>query len=221
MAPKAPEPEPTQQWVKILEQSEEYRFKLFRILRARLQFRRFDGEMSDPIIRISFDRGDSVGVLLYDARHDAVVLVRQFRYPVYTRLDTAQRAGDGAQQAWLLEAVAGVQDKGRTITEVGNAELLEEAGYRISGDLRPITSFYPSPGGTSERIHLFWAEVDAQKRTAKGGGIAAEGEDTQIVVLPLGEAMDMIATGEICDAKSIIALQYLALHKRAQREGRE
>jgi len=72
---------------------------------------------------------------------------------------------------------------------------------------------YPSPGGTSERIHVFWGEVDQRRRVAEGGGVAAEGEDTQIVVLPFAEAMAMVARGEICDAKTIIALQHLALHK--------
>ena len=201
-------------WVKILDLAEDYSFeKLFRVVRARLRYRRFDGRMSDPITRINLERGDSVGVLLYDAQDDAVVLVRQFRYPVYAGLDPEKRAGDDARQAWLLEIVAGVKDAGRTVREVAHKELLEEAGYEVEGDLRPITTIYPSPGGTSERIHLFLGEVDHRQRAGKGGGVAAEGEDTQIVVLRLREAMEMIVSGEICDAKTIVALQHLALLK--------
>lgn len=216
MTSRPTRPDENPPWVRILDLTEDYHFlRLFRIVRARLQFRRFDGEMSDPITRISFERPDSVGVLLYDPRHKAVVLVRQFRYPVYAGLDPEGRQGEGAQQAWLLETVAGVQDEGRTITEVGHKELLEESGYRIRGELQPITTFYPSPGGSSERIHLFLGEVDSRRRVAKGGGVAAEGEDTQIVVLPLQEALNMVARGEIIDAKTIIALQYLALRQRA------
>ncbi|MCK4449423.1 MAG: NUDIX domain-containing protein [Anaerolineae bacterium] len=204
-------------WVKILDLAEDYSFeKLFRVVRARLRYRRFDGRMSDPITRINLERGDSVGVLLYDAQDDAVVLVRQFRYPVYASLDPEKRAGDGARQAWLLEIVAGVKDAGRTVREVAHKELLEEAGYEVEGDLRPITTIYPSPGGTSERIHLFLGEVDHRQRAGKGGGVAAEGEDTQIVVLPFREAMEMIASGEICDAKTIVALQRLALLKAGE-----
>lgn len=205
-------------WVKILDLAEDYAFgELFRITRARLQYRRFDGRMSDPVTRINFERGDSVGVLLYDPQDDTVVLVRQFRYPVYVSLDPAERAGDSARQAWLLEIVAGVKDVGRTVKEVANKELLEEAGYKVKGKLRHITSIYPSPGGTSERIHLFWGEVDLRQSSGKGGGVVAEGEDTQVVVLPFREALDMVARGEICDAKTIIALQYLALHKPRKR----
>lgn len=61
---------------------------------------------------------------------------------------------------------------------------------------------------------LFLGEVDSRRRATKGGGVAAEGEDTQIVVLPLQEALDLVARGEIIDAKTIIALQYLALRTR-------
>jgi len=56
----------------------------------------------------------------------------------------------------------------------------------------------------------FLGEVDCRQRAEEGGGIAAEGEDIQITVLPFHEAMDMIASGEVCDAKTIIALQHLA-----------
>jgi len=57
----------------------------------------------------------------------------------------------------------------------------------------------------------FLGEVDCRQRDGEGGGIAAEGEDIQIVVLPFREAMDRVARGEICDAKTVIALEYLAL----------
>ena len=176
------QPDETGEWVKILDRTEDYRFgKVFHIVRAKLQFRRFDGEMSAPITRISFERGDSVGVLLYDPAEDAVILVRQFRFPVYVGLDPAARAGEGAQQAWLLEIIAGVQDEGRSVREVAHSELLEEAGYPIPGELGPITTVYPSPSGSSEHIHLFLGRVDRRQRAGAGGGVVAEGEDTQIV----------------------------------------
>ncbi len=209
------QPNDTNPWVKVLDQVEDYRFdERFRVVRATLQYRRFDGQMSDPVTRINFDRGDSVGVLLYDPQDDAVILVRQFRYPVYASLNPDEREGDGTKRAWLLEIVAGVVDEDQTIKEVAHRELLEEAGYEVKGELQPIiATIYPSPGGSSEHIHLFLGEVDRRQRAGKGGGIAAEGEDTQIVVFPFREAMEMVARGEICDAKTIIALQHLALIK--------
>jgi ADP-ribose pyrophosphatase len=169
--------------------------------------------LSEPETRINFERGDSVGVLLYDPGEDAVVLVRQFRYPVYAGLDPGARAGDGARRAWILEIVAGVHDPGRTVQGVARKELLEEAGYQVTGELQPIGSIYPSPGGSSERIHLFLGEVDHRQRVGQGGGVPAEGEDIQIVVLSFSQVMDMVARGEISDAKTIIALQHLALRK--------
>lgn len=214
MCSKPSGPDDAAPWVRIIEESEDYRLNdLFRVTRATLQYRRFDGRMSDLIARMNFERGDSVGVLLYDPQDDSVILVRQFRYPVYAGLSPDEREGDGAKQAWLLEIVAGVKDATRTVEEVAHKELLEEAGYQIMGELQPITTIYPSPGGTSERIHLFLGQVDEQQRASKGGGVRAIGEDTQIVVLPFRAAMDMIGRGEIRDAKTIVALQHLGLHR--------
>jgi 8-oxo-dGTP pyrophosphatase MutT (NUDIX family) len=72
---------------------------------------------------------------------------------------------------------------------------------------------YPSPGGSSERITLFLVHIDVHERIGRGGGVVAEGEDIQVEALPFQEAMNMIARGEIRDAKTILALQHLALLK--------
>jgi nudix-type nucleoside diphosphatase (YffH/AdpP family) len=202
-------------WVKIEHETEQYAFgSLFRIVEARLRYRRFDGRMSQPITRVNFERGDAVGVLLYDRQQDAVILVRQFRYPVYAGLPAEARRGEGAQQAWLLEIVAGIVEGDQSAPEVARKELLEEAGYKVQGDLYFIATIYPSPGGSSERIHIYWGEVSATEQTHAGGGLEQEGEDTQVVVLPLQVAMDMIASGKIIDGKTIVALQYLVLLKK-------
>jgi hypothetical protein len=91
-------------WVNIIRREKPHKFgKLFCVVHAVLRFRQFDGRMSQPVERINFERGDSVGVLLYDPDEDAIVLVRQFRYPVFDGLDVAAQAGESARQAWLLE----------------------------------------------------------------------------------------------------------------------
>ena len=201
-------------WVEVLQSVEDYAFgRSFRIVRATLRYRRLDGRMSEPVVCINFDRGESVGVLLHDPEADTVILVRQFRYPAYAALKDEQRLGEGAKQAWLLEIVAGVRDEGYSVEETVHRELLEEVGYTVKGDLQAIGTVYPSPGGTSERICLFLAEVGQAERINSGGGVAAEGEDIQVVVVPFSEAMSMISQGKICDAKTIIALQHLALHR--------
>jgi ADP-ribose pyrophosphatase len=210
----SPQSDDSRPWVKVLDRSTEYSFgEMFHVVRARLRHWRFDGTASEPVTRIYFERGDSVGVLLHDPRHDAVILVRQFRYPVYAGLNPDQRSGLGAGKAWMLEIVAGMVEEGLTVTEVANKELFEEAGFVVKGPLKPIATIYPSPGGTSERIPIYLAEVDLRSRTVSGGGVLAEGEDIQLEVIPFGEALGMVATGEICDAKTIIALQHLALQK--------
>jgi nudix-type nucleoside diphosphatase (YffH/AdpP family) len=199
--------------VTILEETDDYAFESrFRVRRATLQHRRFDGTLSEPITRISFERGDSVGVLLFDPGEDTVVLVRQFRYPVFTTLAPEERDGEGARQAWTLELVAGIVDSGRTVRTAAHRELLEELGYLVGG-LEPIATIYPSPGASSERIHLFLSEVDGGSRAGKGGGVRSEGEDIQTVVVPLDEAMEMVGRGEIQDAKTIVALQHLVLRR--------
>jgi ADP-ribose pyrophosphatase len=200
--------------VKILDLVEDYSFgSMFRVIRATLRYRRFDGHMSEEITRINFLRGDSVGVLLYDPDEDVVVLTRQFRYPVYSSIDPVIVKEGEAKQAWLLEVVAGSIDSGHSAVEIASKELLEEAGYVVRGGLRPIATIYPSPGWTSERIYLFLGLVDYKDQLNAGGGLPSEGEDIQVESLSFQESMMMIARGEVSDAKTIIALQYLALLK--------
>ena len=219
MSSKSARPE-DHPWVTILSTAEDYSFgNLFRVVRATLQYRRLDGRMSEPVTRVDFERGQSVGVLLYDPTQQAVILVRQFRYPVYASLDVSDRAGNGARRAWTLEIVAGVVERDQSVSEAAHKELLEEAGYRVSRELQPIATVYPSPGGTSERVHLFLGEVDQNQRVGKGGGVATEGEDVQVILLPFREAMEMVARGEIQDAKTIIALQHLALRNAGYTDG--
>ena len=200
--------------VRILDFTEDYSFgNLFRAIRATIQYRRFDGHMSDQITRVSFVRGDSVAVLLYDPDEDVVVLTRQFRYPVYASIDPEIVKEEGSRQAWSLEVVAGTIDPGHSAAESASKEVLEEAGFAVQGTLRPITAIYTSPGWTSERIYLFLGLVDHKDRLHAGGGLPSEGEDIQVESLSFQESMMMIARGEISDAKTIIALQHLALLK--------
>ena len=182
---------------------EDYNFRnVFKILRARFQHERFDGAMSAEVERVIFERGNAVGVLLYDAADDCVLLIKQFRYPAYLR----------DQSGWLVEIVAGVIDKGRDGLTVAHSELVEEIGYQVS-DLTPLCRFYVSPGATTEQIHLYLGYLHAAERVSAGGGLAEEHEDIQLMRVPFSEALRMIARGEICDAKTMIALQQLALQR--------
>lgn len=208
--PNQPAADPTE-WVRVHSETETYQEHHLRVVRAELQYRRSDGQLSEPQRRLCVHRGDAVGVLVYDPSDRTVGLVRQFRYPAYTRLEPDQRAGAGGQGAWLLEVVAGVQEQDQTPEETARRELSEEIGYDVSGPLEHIATVFTSPGFLSERVAVYLAEVDASAQRGQGGGLAEEGEDTSLVRLPADEAWAMVQRGEIRDAKTVIALQHLRL----------
>jgi ADP-ribose pyrophosphatase len=159
-----------------------------------------NGSLSEPITRLVLERGDAAAVLPYDPQTGRLVLVRQFRLPAFVRGDAG----------WLWELIAGTCETGRAPEEVARSEALEEAGYRL-GALHPLMTIYPSPGGSSERIWLYWADLRQSQRVAPGGGLPQSGEDIQAAIFSLDEALAMVRAGAIMDAKTIIALQHIAL----------
>jgi ADP-ribose pyrophosphatase len=192
--------------VQVQERQREYD-GFFKLDRAVLRFERFDGRMSQPVERLVFERGDSAAVLLYDAERDAVILVEQFRYPAYLREKPCGR---------LLEVVAGTMAQGEegSAENVARSELIEEAGVALQ-ELEHIATFYVSPGACTERIHLYLGHVSLAARVGPGGGVGA-GEDIRVHEVPLDRALRWLREGKIRDAKTIIALQYLALRRQVR-----
>lgn len=152
-----------------------------------------------------FHRGDAVAVLLYDPALDRVVMIEQFRIG-------ALHDPDGP---WLLEVVAGMVEPGESVTDVAKRECLEEAGLQVHA-FEPVHSFYSSPGGCSERIHLLCGLVDS-KRAAGTHGIHHEGEDIRVSVLDYAEIETMLRSQRITSAMPIIALQWLQLNRERLR----
>ncbi len=181
----------------------------FTIVNATLRFSLLKGGLCEPIKWVRFERGDGAAVLLYDGEMDAVILVRQFRYPVFARIALDDPDTKDFAAAWVLEVIAGSVAEGDNHLDVARQELMEEAGYRFDGDLEPISTFCVSPGAASEKIALFLGRVSQADRVDAGGGVG-ESEDIEVVELPLDTALAMIDGGEIIDAKTIIALQWLA-----------
>ncbi len=169
--------------------------------RVTLRHTQFDGQMSAPINRLVVERGDAAAVLVYDAARDVVTLVEQFRYPAFAR---------DPQSGWLLEVVAGTVHEGQDAEKVARQELLEEAGI-VAASLEPLGIFFLSPGASTERVHLFLARVVPSDRVAEGGGAPNESEDIRVVEIPARTALDLVQQGTVRDAKTIIALQHLAL----------
>jgi nudix-type nucleoside diphosphatase (YffH/AdpP family) len=150
--------------------------------------------------RETYDRGNGATLLLYDRVRETVILTRQFRFPAYVN----------GHDGMLIEAPAGLLDQESPETRI-RAEAEEETGYRV-GHVRRIFEAFMSPGSVTEKLYFFVAEYDAAAKSSDGGGIAEEGEDIEVLELPFATALRMIESGKIADGKTIMLLQYAALH---------
>lgn len=160
----------------------------------------YQGGQSDILTRQLMERGHAVAVLLFDPVADSVVLIEQFRIG----------AKDDEVTPWLTELVAGMIEANESVLEVAERECLEEAGVTIS-NCRLIHTYYVSPGGCSEKISLYYAEVDSS--TARGyHGLDSENEDIKVIVLDYEEVIRQMQDGKINSATPILALQWLQLN---------
>jgi len=167
---------------------------------ARFDFQRRDGAWQHQQ-RESYDIGDAAAVLPIDPARDMVLLIKQFRWPVF----------EWGSKDLLVEVIAGKLD-GDTPPDCVRKEAIEEAGATLSNP-RLITHCFVSPGAVKERVSLFLADYDSTLPRAKGGGHEYEGEHIEVLELPLSEALAMIARGEIVDMKTILLLQAAELAK--------
>jgi nudix-type nucleoside diphosphatase (YffH/AdpP family) len=164
-----------------------------------LEYRRRDGRWQEQV-RESYDRGNGAVVLLFNVEQGTVVLIRQFRFPTYV---------NGNADGLLIEACAGLLDGQDPLTCI-RKEAEEETGFRVNAP-RKVFEAYMSPGSVTELIHFFVAEYSSADRVTTGGGDAAEGEDIEVLELPLAQAMQMVKDGTIRDGKTIMLLQLAAL----------
>ena len=183
--------------VNITNRREVFRQAFFRVEEVTLQHEQYNGELSDTLTRVTLHRGDSVAAVLHCVDTDELILVEQFRVATYD-------AGPG----WIRELPAGTVSEGEEPDAAMKRELLEETGYDIE-ELEPISTVYLSPGGSSERVHLYYALVYAGDQVTDGGGVDSENEDIRIDYLPLEQVQRMLAGGDIMDAKTMIGVQWL------------
>jgi nudix-type nucleoside diphosphatase (YffH/AdpP family) len=169
----------------------------FKIVETYLSYERFDKRMSPVVRRLNFERGDSVAAIVFNVTSQKVLLVNQFKYPTLEK-----------QPGWIDEVVAGTLEAGESSEVAIRREIREEIGYEVN-QLIYISTFYVSPGGSSERIVLYYAEVDDTGRIADGGGSEDEGEDIKTAEFSLSEIFDSVSSGRIADAKTIIAIMWL------------
>lgn len=162
-------------------------------------YRRSDGVWQTQS-RETYDRGDGAVILLYDPERRTVILVRQFRYPAFVN----------GHDDLLIEAPAGLLDKAQPAERI-RAEAEEETGYRVT-DVRAVFEAFMSPGSVTEKLHFFVARYGPGDRISDGGGNAREGEDIEVLELRIDDALARLARGEIRDGKTIMLLQYAAMH---------
>ncbi len=171
----------------------------YTLKKTTLSFRRADGQWQRQS-RETYDRGNGATILLYDPRRRTVILTRQFRYPAFVN----------GHDDLLIEAPAGLLDHAEPEARI-RAETEEETGFRVR-EVRQVFDAFMSPGSVTERLHFFVGEYEPGDRASAGGGNAAEGEDIAVLEVGIDEALAMIEAGTIRDGKTIMLLQYGALH---------
>ena len=160
-----------------------------------------DSDVPETQVREVYDRGNGAVILLYNCTKKTVVLTRQFRLPTYL---------NGNSSGMLIEACAGMLDKDNPI-ECIIRETEEETGYRLSS-VKKVFQSYMSPGAVTEILHFFIGEYQPEMKVSEGGGLAEEHEYIEVLEYPFNEAYQMITSGEITDAKTIMLLQYAKIN---------
>jgi GDP-mannose pyrophosphatase NudK len=150
--------------------------------------------------REAYDRGNGAAILLYNTAQQTVILTRQFRLPTYV---------NGNQTGMMIEACAGLLDKDNA-EDCIKRETEEETGYKIT-EVKKVFEAYMSPGSVTEILYFFIAEYSKDMKVSEGGGLEHEQENIEVLELSISDAMKMIKTGEIKDAKTIMLLQHIKL----------
>lgn len=152
-------------------------------------------------VREAYDRGNGAVILLYNSVHRTIILTRQFRLPTFV---------NGNSDGMMIEACAGLLDQDNP-EDCIRRETEEETGYRID-HVQKIYEAYMSPGSVTEILHFFIGEYSSDQKVHEGGGVDYEQENIEVLELDFQKAYNMITSGEIKDAKTIMLLQYARLH---------
>lgn len=182
---------------------------LYRIDRVRFRHALHGGGTSGTLERELFLRGDIVGVLIRDPAADRVLLVEQFR------IGAMHRSPD----PWLREIVAGGIAAGESPEQAARREAKEETGLDVDR-LERVARYLASPGMTTEEVHVFVADCDLSNVVEGRHGLVEEDEDILVQVVPVERAIAMLDTGEVCNALSIVALQWLRHERLRERRPR-
>jgi GDP-mannose pyrophosphatase NudK len=148
-----------------------------------------------------YERGNASVILLYNKKQNTIILTKQFRLASFLNRN---------ETGMLIEACAGMIDENESPENATIREAQEETGYKIRTATKVFES-YMSPGSLTEILYFFIAEYSADMKVYEGGGVAHEQENIEVLEMNFDDALRMIDTGEIKDAKTIMLLQYLRL----------
>lgn len=136
----------------------------------------------------------SGGAAVLFVKEGKIALVKQYRY-LYAKE--------------IYEIPAGKLNAGEDAETSAARELEEETGYRAKKLIR-LAQIFPSPGYTDEIIHIYFAdEADFV------GQKLDDGEFLNVEFLPVGRVVEMIESGEVCDAKTVVAIERYLLSRHA------
>ncbi|MCO5934753.1 GDP-mannose pyrophosphatase NudK [Mucilaginibacter sp. RB4R14] len=148
-----------------------------------------------------YDRGNGATILLYNKANKTVILTSQFRMPTYL---------NGNADGYMIEACAGLLDLDNP-EDCIRRETEEETGYKITSVQKAFEA-YMSPGSVTEILYFFTAEYTNDMKVSDGGGLAEETENIEVMEIPFAKALEMVKTGGIKDAKTIMLLQYAQIN---------
>lgn len=171
----------------------------YTLRKYRFEYRNRNGQWATQE-REAYDRGNGAAILLYHPTKKTVILTRQFRLPTYV---------NGNEDGMLIEACAGLLEEDDPL-ECIKKESIEETGYHVE-NVQKVFEAYMSPGSVTEILHFFIAEYDESLKQSSGGGVAEEQEEIEILEIEYAEALKMITSGEIRDAKTIMLLYHLVV----------
>lgn len=179
--------------------------------------RAYDGFCKVDLVDYEYDRHDGlparqtrelhhngsvIAVLPVDRQRRTVLFVRQLRIPCLLEHD----------DPYPIEVCAGMIDAGEQAVEAAAREMEEEIGFRPSR-LNQVAACYSSPGVFAEKVNFFIAEYDGTNGVGTNGGLADEGEDIEILEVPCAQLRQMLKTGDLRDAKTVILVQHLMLEE--------
>ncbi len=188
--------------VDISEEKQGYKKAIFEVVEAKLRHEKFDGTMTEEMTRLNLERGDAVTAIVHNPDEDTILLVEQFRYPTY------HKTGNG----WIYELPAGIVENGEDPDRTMEREIEEETGYAVE-NLHHLYTFFLSPGGSSERVFLYYGRLDSRRKVSAGGGLVNEHEYIRTTQMSVSDALKKLRAKEFQDAKTILALQWLDMNR--------